>query len=388
MTISDIELLRSEELRRAIDENIERDATAIALDKRVPHASLVATEVKYLQRARRKLPRLYEARCIIPPRAFEQSSSEEAAMRKALSGKRLLDLTCGLGIDVIAQAAHFESVVALERDPVLAEVVRHNLRLLGIDNVEVVTASAEEYVASCNDHFDWVFADPDRRSADGKKMVCMEDCSPNILALMPRLEKIASRVALKLSPLFDCDEAFRLFGPAEVEVVSIGGECKELNIYTHAEHNVLHIAASGFESLCFAPEDMSAAPCSESFESGAWRYLIIPDVALQKGRVAIAALRPYASMWSNNGYGFSLVPPAKELPCRTYEITAIEPYRPKELKRSLKGEGVEILKRDTQLSVEGIRRASALRAGDSHTIAVTTINRENWVIHIKSLPLL
>ena len=383
MTISDIELLRSEELRRAIDENIERDATAIALDKRVPHASLVATEVKYLQRARRKLPRLYDARCIIPPRAFEQSSGEEAASRKALAGKRLLDLTCGLGIDVIAQAAHFESVVALERDPVLAEVVRYNLQLLGIENVEVITTSAEEYVASCNDHFDWVFADPDRRSADGKKMVCMEDCSPNILALMPRLKEVASRVALKLSPLFDCDEAFRLFGPAEVEVVSIGGECKELNVYTNAERNMLHIAASGFEALHFAPEEMSAVPSNESFEGGAWRYLIIPDVALQKGRVAVAALRPYGSIWSNNGYGFSLEPPAKELPCRTYEITAIEPYRPKELKRSLKGKGVEILKRDTQLSVEGIRRASSLRAGNDHTIAVTTINRENWVIHIK-----
>jgi hypothetical protein len=146
---------------------------------------------------------------------------------------------------------------------------------------------------------------------------------------------------------------------------------------------MLHIAASGFEALHFAPEEMSAVPSNESFEGGAWRYLIIPDVALQKGRVAVAALRPYGSIWSNNGYGFSLEPPAKELPCRTYEITAIEPYRPKELKRSLKGEGVEILKRDTQLSVEGIRRASSLRAGNDHTIAVTTINRENWVIHIK-----
>ena len=66
MTKEDVELLRSEALRRAIDENIERDPNAIALDRHIPHAQLVATQVKYLQRARRKLPHLYEARWALP----------------------------------------------------------------------------------------------------------------------------------------------------------------------------------------------------------------------------------------------------------------------------------------------------------------------------------
>ena len=135
LTISDVELLRSEELRKAIEENIERDPQRVALDKRVPYASLVATQIKYLQRARKKLPHLYEARCIIPPRAFEQSSSMESAERKGISGDTLLDLSCGLGIDAMAAARNFRRVVAVERDEVLAEVVRYNLTLLGVDNV-------------------------------------------------------------------------------------------------------------------------------------------------------------------------------------------------------------------------------------------------------------
>ena len=129
MTLQDVELLCSEEVRRAIDENIERDPNAVALDRRVPYAQLVATQVKYLQRARRKLPHLYEARCIIPPRAFEQSSSKESAERKAIKGDSLLDLSCGLGIDVIAASRNFRRVVTVERDEVLGAVVRHNLRL-------------------------------------------------------------------------------------------------------------------------------------------------------------------------------------------------------------------------------------------------------------------
>ncbi len=385
LTLNDLDILRTEAVRRAIDENIERDPAKIALSKGVSHAALVATQVKYLQRARRKLPALYEARCIIPPRAFEQCSSQESARRKPLAGGAVLDMTCGLGIDTMALAEHFERVVSIERDEVLAEVVRYNMSLLGITNVEVVTASSEEYVASTAEHFDWVFVDPDRRSAEGKKMVCMEDCSPNVVALMPRLREISERVAIKLSPMFDCAEAFRLCSPAEVEVVSIGGECKEVNIYTNAAKDMLRIAVIGDGEWSFGSEAMSAEPSAEAFTPDEYRYLIVPDVALQKARVAIAALKPYASIWSNNGYAFARELPTEALPVRIFEIVGIEPYRPKELKRRLKGEGVEFMKRDCALSIDAVRRATATRPGGERLIALTSVAGDTWIIEIKQL---
>ncbi len=382
-TTTDIELLTTAEVREAIERNIERDPAAIALDRSVPHASAVATAVKYLQRSRRKLPRLYEVRAIIPPRAFEQSSSEESAERKPIAGGSLLELTCGLGIDAMAFASRFSRVVTLERDEQLANVVRHNLKLLGINNVEVIATTAEEYVANCTEHFDWVYADPDRRSAEGRKMVCMEDCSPDMLQLMPRLRQIASRVAIKLSPLFDCEEAFRLLSPAEVEIVSLGGECKEVNIYTAATKNTLRIAPIGMGEWVYSPKDMLCGPSSDSFAEGEWRYMLIPDVALQKGRVAMAALKPYASIWSNNGYAFARELPEEPLPCRIYEIRSIRRYQPKELKREWRNRGIDILKRDTHLTVEGVRKAIGAKAGSEATIAITTIEGDNWVIELK-----
>ena len=45
-TAEELEILCSEEVRRAIEENIGRKPTDIALDKRVPYASIVATQVK------------------------------------------------------------------------------------------------------------------------------------------------------------------------------------------------------------------------------------------------------------------------------------------------------------------------------------------------------
>ena len=384
MISSDVEIMLSEEFRQSVLSNVERDPVAVAMDKHIANASLVATQVKYLQRARHKLPRLYEAGCVIPPRAFEQSSSEESANIKNISGGALLDLTCGLGIDVMHFAERFERVVALERDEELAKVVRYNFALLGIDNVEVITTSAEEYVATTTEHFDWVFADPDRRSAEGKKMVRMEDCSPDVIALMPRLLKIASRVGLKLSPLFDVDEAFRLFPCSEVEVVSIGGECKELNIYTGADSDLLRITAVGLGSWEFAPESMRISPTAESLDIERAKYLIIPDVALQKGRVAIAAFKPYAQIWSNNGYAFAGSLPSEVLPAKVYAIERMIKYNPKQLKREFRGVGVEILKRDTPLGVDAVRRATGMRAGAERMVAITTIASDNWLIEIKS----
>lgn len=380
-----LELLRSEELRAAVEQNIECDPLTVALRRGVPMPQVVATQVKYLQRARRKLPSLYAARCVIPPRAFEQSSSEESAERKPLAGDACLDLTCGLGIDSMALAKRFKRVVSIERDEALAEVVRYNMGLMGIDNVEVVSCSAEEYVASCVEQFDWVFVDPDRRSDKGNKMVCMEDCSPNILGLMPRLRQIARRVAIKLSPMFDCAEAFRLLAPAEVEVVSIGGECKELNIYTASERNTLRIAVIGQGEWEFQEQDMVVAPSEEEFEGGAWRYLHLPDVALQKSRVAIRSLRDYAAIWSNNGFAFSREALPVALPVRSFEIVSIERYCPKQQKCKYKGVGIEIIKRDTQLSVDAVRKALGARSGGEVMVALTTIQGETYIIEIKHI---
>ena len=380
---ADIDIMTTEEFRQSVLRNIGRDPVSVALDKHVDNASLVATQVKYLQRAKHKLPRLYEACCIIPPRAFEQSSSEESACVKAISGGSLLDLTCGLGIDTMSFAQRFDRVVALERDEVLARVVRYNLGLLGIKNVEVVTTTAEDYLSGCKEHFDWIFVDPDRRSAEGKKMVRMEDCSPNVLEQMPHIERVADRIGVKLSPLFDVEEARRLFPCSEVEVVSIAGECKELNVYTKAQKESLRIVIAGVGVWEYDFDKAKALPTTAPLDIEGARYLIIPDVAMQKGRVAVAEFGRYAQIWSNNGYAFAGVLPEGKLPAKIYEIERIERYNPKQLKKEFRGVGVEILKRDTQLSVDAVRKATGMRAGSERMIAITAIGSDIWVVHIK-----
>ncbi|MBR4995781.1 MAG: methyltransferase domain-containing protein [Alistipes sp.] len=382
MTAEERDILLREDVLAAIDAAIERDAVRIALDSRIPHAREVATQVKYLQRAKSKLPRMYAARCIIPPRAFEQSSSEQCAAAKQLKGRSLLDLTCGLGVDAASLAQSFERVVALERDEVLASITRENLRRQGIKNVEVVNASAEEYLATCTDHFDWLYADPDRRTADGRRVVRLEDCSPNMLAIWSDVKRVAECVAIKNSPLFDVDEAFRLFGDCRVEVVSMGGECKEVMIYVDGSSPTLAAESVGGERYEVSrAEALAAEPMVGDFAErmGDYNYLIIPDVALQKARLVVSALRGKADVWSNNSFGFA-VEPVEGLLGRTERISRIEEYDPKQLKRQLKGQGVEIIMRDFPISLDDVRRKCSLRSGNSHRIALTRIGGKNYVV--------
>ena len=382
MTRSELDILLLPEVRQAIEENIARDPLQVALDGRVPHAREVATQVKYLQRARTKLPRLYEARGIIPARAFEQSSSEECAAAKRLSGGCLLDLTCGLGMDSTAFSAHFERVVALERDEVLAEVVRENLKRMGIANVEVITTTAEEYVATCTEHFDWVYADPDRRTAEGKRVVRLEDCSPDMVALWPQLQRITERVAIKNSPLFDVEEAFRLFGRCGVEVISLGGECKEVNIYADGREPMLAAEAVGRARVEYLRSEVDDTPCEGEFAAEEYGWLIIPDVALQKARLAVHALREKADIWSNNSFAFARVEP-KEVLGRVEPIERIEVFDIKQLKKSLKGRKVDIILRDFPMGVDEFRRKTGTKSGSEVRLALTKVNGKLYTVYLK-----
>ena len=375
-------LLCTEEIRRAVDENISRDPLAVALDKRVAHAAEVATQVKYLDRARKKLPSYYEARCIIPSLAFEQSSSEECAAHKPLGGGSVLDLTCGLGVDAFFLSRKFERVVTIERNEVLAEVARENFRRLGASNIEVVCGDSAEYVASCDEHFDWCYADPDRRGEKGEKLVRLEDCSPDMVALMPRLRSIASRVCIKASPMFDVDEAMRLFGACSVEVASLGDECKEVLIYIGGEgENTITATALGIGSYA-----VDLGSCEElsvpQFRAAEYRWLVQPDVALQKCRLARRHLAGKADIWSENGYGFAVERPSDVIG-RIYEIDRIEPFDPKALKREMKGRRVQVFKRDFPLATERLLAMTGIKEGGSEKVAFTTIGGEYLVIRLK-----
>lgn len=400
MTSEEYELLLTDEVQRAIAAACGRNPLDVALDRTVPHARLVATQVKYLARAASKLPSYAAAQCILPPLAFEQASSEACAAHKRIDGDTALDLTCGLGVDALFLSRRFRHVVTLERSEMLARIAAENFRRLRAANIEVVRTSAEEYLQRPGLRFDWIFADPDRRSADGRKQVRLEACSPDITALMPLIARASGRLCIKNSPLFDVDEALRLFPDSRVEVVSLGDECKEVLVYADGTGPSLTATALGRGSFTAAPGERTAPrettapgktaafgeitppPAPDSFDPARYRWLVVPDVALQKARLARLHLRGKADIWSENGYGFAAEEP-RDVIGKVFAVESIEPYDPRRLKRSLKGLGAELMKRDFPLAAEELARRLGVRAGADVRLAFTKIGNGFWAVRLK-----
>lgn len=373
----------SSEFREVVERNITRDATAIALDGRVPHARLVATQVKYLQRAVRKLPSYYAARAILPPRAFEQSSSEECAAHKPFEGGLAVDLTCGLGVDTLYLARRFDRVIAIEHNPTLAEITRHNLALMGVDNVEVVCGKSEEFVESL-EQADLIYADPDRRSEGGNKMVCLEDCSPNISSLLPLLKTKCNNLVVKLSPMFDIKEALVAFGSGtSVEVVSLAGEVKEVVAIWSKEATRSTITATALGGGCFGVDaECRTKEPQKEFDPSRYTHLVVPDAALRKAGVV--------GEWSRSeglecfgAYAFATSQPTTTMG-HIYLIENIVPWQPKKLK-ALVGRKLEVIRHSFPLSTAAICKALAAKEGAGDRWAFADINHSLWAIKINNL---
>ena len=376
-TNEEFSILCSADVTAAIRENIDRKPTYIALDRRIPHASVVATQVKNLQKCRTKLPSYFAVQAIVPTLAYEQSSSEECALRKQLSGESVLDLTCGLGVDAYALSKRFKRVVTIERNEMVAEVARENFRRLGAENIEVVCSSAEEYLTNCTDHFDWCLSDPDRRGAKGEKLVRLEDCSPDVVALMPTLQRVADRICIKCSPLFDVDEAFRLFGDCSVETVSLSGEAKEVNIYIDGSSPRLTAVAIGIGEFSASVEERNAARWSaEPSDLAQYRYITLPDVALQHTRMVAVAFEGKCNVWSNNGVALSVEKPTNVLG-RTFEVEAIYEID-SAFKKMMRGRKAEIYRRDFPMANTEICKRYRCSEGGSEKWCFTRIG-ENFI---------
>ena len=197
---------------------------------------LALTTLEVRRKLRDKVPEWYAVPSMVFPLRVsgEQCSSTATARYKAsvVPGKRIADLTGGLGVDSWAFAQVFDQVLYNEMRPELADAAAHNFRELGVKNITVRNCELKNgNVADVLGDFkpDVLFLDPARRAADGRKVFRLEDCQPDVLKLLPELLEACPRVLLKLSPMADITLVCKQLGCVkEVHVVAADGECKEL----------------------------------------------------------------------------------------------------------------------------------------------------------------
>lgn len=221
---------------------------------------------------------------------------------------RIADLTGGLGVDSWAFSEVADKVLYNEMNPALAAAARHNFKALGVTNIFIKNSEATS--DSLKDIFgdfrpDVIFLDPARRDSAGKKVFLLEDCSPDVLKILPELFGISRFVLLKLSPMADITMAVERLDRTyeeylektsgkgwngqwvrEVHVVASGGECKELLILLDREWSEgysLTCREDG-KTLTFKPEEIAKAKANYPDSTFA-RIIFEPGKSLTKAGV-------------------------------------------------------------------------------------------------------
>ena len=167
----------------------------------------------------------------------EQCSSELTARYKAslVSGETMVDLTGGYGVDTYFLGNSFSSIEYVEQNAELCRIAEHNKGLwvtgYGLRDISVHNTSAEEFLKTASE-YDLIFIDPARRDSHGGKVFRLEDCTPNVVDLLPTLLAHGKRVMIKLSPMLDLTQAVKELSAFSTQwsvyVVAIKNEVKEL----------------------------------------------------------------------------------------------------------------------------------------------------------------
>ncbi len=160
---------------------------------------------------------------------LEQATSETVALYKAKrfahAGGDVYDLCCGLGGDALAISQH-QPVIAVDLDPLATLMAQWNVNVYGgQQQFQTRVARAEEI--SAPQHL--VHIDPDRRALPGhdRPTLKLEQYHPPL----EFLQTLPSRFrggAIKLGPASNFGGKFP---GAEVELISLNGECKEATIW-------------------------------------------------------------------------------------------------------------------------------------------------------------
>ena len=241
------------------------------------------------------------------PTTRNQSVTELAEVTIPSRGK-VADLTGGLGVDSWAFSEVADKVLYNEMNPALAAAARHNFKALGVTNIFIKNSEATpDSIKGIFGDFrpDVIFLDPARRDSAGKKVFLLEDCSPDVLKMLPELFGISRFVLLKLSPMADITMAVERLDRTyeeylekasgkgwngqwvrEVHVVASGGECKELLILLDREWSEgysLTCREDG-KTLTFKPEEITKAKASYPDSTFA-RIIFEPGKSLTKAGV-------------------------------------------------------------------------------------------------------
>jgi hypothetical protein len=392
--------MKNEATIRFVREHREDDVRALALHaRRDGEVDLPWTldQIQGWQTARRKLPSWAATDDIIyPPHlSMEQCSSEQTAIYKCGIVKRLpegchetlIDLTGGFGVDFAFMARCFKQAVYVERQKHLCETANHNLGLLDLSHARIIHGEAENVLndLETNPSATLLYLDPARRDSNSSRTYAIADCTPNVLELQNRLLEAADHILLKLSPMLDWHKAASDLGDlvAEVHIVSVSNECKELLILLDINHQgepVIHCVNDG-QSLIYSPTEDTLPVIAEEADSG---YLYEPNASVMKaGCFGVLTQKYPVKAVAADSHLFVSSDAVDGFPGRRFAIADVTTMNKKELARALKGiTRANVATRNFPMTAQQLRQRLRLQDGGEWYIFGTTRADGQRVVYI------
>ena len=305
----------------------------------------------------------------------EQCSSELTARYKASllsplalgEGKeeRLLDLTGGYGVDTYFLSEQFIHTDYVEQNEELCRIAAHNFALSQKSKVErqklsiaIHNTTAEDFLLSspCGEAgWGLIFLDPARRDSHGSKVFRIEDCTPNVVELLPTLLAHSKRLLIKLSPMLDLTQAVTSLSQVnwDIHIVAIKNEVKEVLLLSGGTGQITTIdLAQKDQAFVFTREEEQH--CGLEIRDGKLaNYLYEPNAAILKaGAYKLVAQRFGLHKLDVNTHLYTSRQFIENFPGRVWRITE---------KQNLKQ--ANVLTRNYPLTPEQLKKKLHLRDG-------------------------
>ena len=224
----------------------------------------------------------------------EQCSSELTARykaelvesRKTKDERHFADLTGGYGVDTYFLSEQFEHTDYVEQNAELCRIATHNF---ANKPITIHNTSAEDFLASAGE-YDLIFIDPARRDSHGGKVFRLEDCTPNVVELLPTLLAHGKRLMIKLSPMLDLTQAVNNLQSDKVQgtkvswdvfVVAIKNEVKEVLLLSGGSGQITAIDLTQKDQAFVFTRDQETN-CPLAINHSPFAFIYEPNAAILK----------------------------------------------------------------------------------------------------------
>lgn len=345
-------------------------------------------QIEAKNKCKDKLPTWFNTEQIYYPNKLniEQTSSEITANYKAnlISGSSIIDLTGGFGVDCFHFSKRFTQVTHCELDKNLSEIVQYNAKQLQIDNCCFRNEDGFQVLQSQNKTYDWIYADPSRRSNTKRKVFLLKDCLPNIPEHLNQLFEYSEHVLLKLSPILDIKQAIsELSFVKEIHIVAVHNEVKELLFILKKESTQdIQIKTINIQKNNTQKFDFVLNSSAHSEYDLPNNYLYEPNAAILKSggfhhiseQFNLKKLHANSHLYTSEN--------CIDFPGRIFKIDSVCSFESKKLKKLLPSGKANISTRNFPLSVAEIRKKTKIKDGGNQYLFFTTDIKNNRIVLI------